>query len=358
MPASIALTAPPWPLPQSLRRLARHLPLLACLLLLAACATAPDLAPQPTPPSAQKPPRSAGTTPTPASKAPSTAKRGGGYYKDDGPDDNPPDNLADVPDAQPRLEPLHRFANRPYVALGQSFTPMQQLMPYTAQGIGSWYGKKFHGANTSSGEAYDMYAMTAAHPTLPIPSYARVTNLENGRSVIVRVNDRGPFHANRVIDLSYTAAWKLGYVNKGSARVEVTAIMPGDVSIIAEAPATPSATVEPAVARAPDDIDAIARLASAGADDSAVLPGALPTKTELARGIFLQLGAFSDARNADNFRDYVQTELKWLPRGLEVFNDEGRYRLQLGPFDSAQAAHTTAERIAQTLRLRPFIVQR
>jgi rare lipoprotein A len=335
----------------------RHLPLMAGLLLLAACATAPDNGPPASGVQGSAPKSVRTTPPAPAStsKAPSTSKRGGGYYKDDGPDENPPDNLADVPDAQPRLEPLHRFANRPYIALGQSYTPMQQLMPYTAQGIGSWYGKKFHGANTSSGEPYDMYAMTAAHPTLPIPSYARVTNLENGRSVIVRVNDRGPFHDGRIIDLSYTAAWKLGYVNKGSARVEVTTIMPGDVSIIAEAPKPTPVATAPDVTITAVDLDPIAQLASAS--DTAV-PGALPTKAEIARGIFLQLGVFSDARNADNFRDYVQTELKWLPRGLEVFNDDGRYRLQLGPFDSTQAAHTTAERIAQTLRLRPFIVQR
>ena len=148
-------------------------------------------------------------------------KRGGGYYKDDGPGDDIPDNLDEIPDAEPRLEPLHRFANRPYVVLGKSYTPDTALRPLRQRGIGSWYGKKFHGQKTSIGEPYDMFAMTAAHPTLAIPSYARVTNVATGQSVVVRVTDRGPFHADRVIDLSYTAAYKLGLINGGSGQVEV-----------------------------------------------------------------------------------------------------------------------------------------
>ena len=127
-------------------------------------------------------------------------KRGGGYYKDDGPGDDIPDNLDEIPDAEPRLEPLHRFANRPYVVLGKSYTPDTALRPLRQRGIGSWYGKKFHGQKTSIGEPYDMFAMTAAHPTLAIPSYVRVSNVANGKSVVVRVTDRGPFHADRVIE--------------------------------------------------------------------------------------------------------------------------------------------------------------
>ena len=142
-------------------------------------------------------------------------KRGGGYYKDDGPGDDIPDNLDDIPDAEPRLEPLHRFANRPYVVLGKSYTPDTSLRPLRQRGIGSWYGKKFHGQKTSIGEPYDMFAMTAAHPTLAIPSYVRVTNVASGKSVVVRVTDRGPFHADRIIDLSYAAAHRLGYITNG-----------------------------------------------------------------------------------------------------------------------------------------------
>lgn len=152
--------------------------------------------------------------------------RRGGYYQDDGPGDRPPADLDRIADARPRLEPLSSRANEPYTALGRRYVPYRSLHPYRQRGIASWYGRQFHGRRTSSGERYDMYAMTAAHTILPIPSYARVTNLSNGRSVVVRINDRGPFHRDRIIDLSYAAAHKLGYAVAGSARVEVEALLP------------------------------------------------------------------------------------------------------------------------------------
>ncbi|ENO84348.1 septal ring lytic transglycosylase RlpA family protein, partial [Thauera linaloolentis] len=170
---------------------------------------------------------------SPASTASAPAGKGGGYYKDDGPDEVPPENLDAIPDAEPRLEPLHRFANRPYNVFGQGYVPATELRPFREQGRASWYGRRFHGKPTSSGEPYDMYAMTAAHPTLPIPSYVRVTHLASGRTVVVRVNDRGPFHKGRVIDLSYTAAHKLGYINAGSAEVEVEQILPDELPLLA-----------------------------------------------------------------------------------------------------------------------------
>ena len=151
----------------------------------------------------------------------------GGYYKGDGPGGPPPVNLDKLADAKPRAEPLNRGANEPYVALGRKYVPYTSLSVYRARGVATWYGRKFHGKPTASGERYDMYAMTAAHTILPIPSYARVTNLANGRSVVVRINDRGPFRSDRIIDLSYAAAYKLGYVDAGSAKVEVEAILPG-----------------------------------------------------------------------------------------------------------------------------------
>ena len=154
-----------------------------------------------------------------------SSTRPGGYYKDDGPHERPPANLERVADAVPRREPLHKFANRPYEALGKRYVPLTSVQPFRQSGLASWYGKRYHGQKTSSGETYDMYAMTAAHPTLPIPSYVRVTNLANGRSVVVRVNDRGPFKSERVIDLSYVAAYKLGFIQAGQARVEVEAIV-------------------------------------------------------------------------------------------------------------------------------------
>ena len=147
----------------------------------------------------------------------------------DGPEANPPANLDAVPDAEPRVEPVRAGGpNKPYDALGRSYVPFTDDRAFVERGLASWYGKKFQGRRTASGELYNMYAMTAAHPTLPIPSYARVRNPANGREVVVRINDRGPFHPGRVIDLSYTAALKLG-VLRGVAPVEIERITPEDI---------------------------------------------------------------------------------------------------------------------------------
>ena len=224
--------------------------------MLGACGTAPQRASDRVA-AAGEPRATAGGRHAAAPVAAARRSRPGGYYKDDGPGDNPPPDLAGIPDAQPRAEPLHRFANEPYNVLGQDYTPSKQLVPFRQKGLASWYGRMFHGKKTSIGEPYDMYAMTAAHPTLPIPSYARVTNVGNGESVVVRVNDRGPFHPGRVIDLSYAAATRLGYVAKGHTLVEVESIIPDEASIaaaraatpprrpLAKAPARPSAPVLP-----------------------------------------------------------------------------------------------------------------
>jgi rare lipoprotein A len=155
-----------------------------------------------------------------------SASKKGGYYKDDGPHANPPSNLSSVPDARPRVEPLNKAANRPYEVFGKKYVPLASLQPFKQRGVASWYGKRFHGQKTANGETYDMYAMTAAHPILPIPSYARVTHLKSGRQVIVRINDRGPFHGGRVIDLSYAAAYRLGLLDSGSGEVEIQSIAP------------------------------------------------------------------------------------------------------------------------------------
>lgn len=151
--------------------------------------------------------------------------RGGGYYQDDGPlyTDK---NLDAIPDATPKIEPLHKGTMRPYTVLGKRYVPNTNLKAYKERGIASWYGKKFHGKKTSIGEPYDMFAMTAAHKTLALPSYARVTRVATGKSVIVRLTDRGPFHEGRIIDLSYAAAYKLGILGKGSDTVIVEAIIP------------------------------------------------------------------------------------------------------------------------------------
>ena len=275
-------------------------------------------------------------------------KRGGGFYQDDGPGDNAPDNLDAIPDAEPRIEPLHRFANNPYSVLGRDYVPLKALAPYKVRGVGSWYGRKFHGQRTSSGEAYDMYAMTAAHPTLPIPSYVRVTHLGNGRSVVVRVNDRGPFLHERVIDLSYAAAWKLGYVGGGSALVEVESVLPGETLAAAGRPAQPKEAV-------PQDTmaDPIAAITARPAEP----PPALPTVQEL-RGVFLQLGAFGNTENAEAFRTRLQRQLSWLAETIHIHSAGGMYRLHLGPYRDAQEAGRVAEKIQEALAFRPFVVQR
>ena len=157
-------------------------------------------------------------------EAPGEPPKRGAYYKDDGPGESPPPNLAAIPDAEPKAEPLHRFANRPYQVFGKDYVPMDAIRPFRQRGVASWYGKRFHGGATSSGERYDMYAMSAAHPTLPVPSYARVTNVSTGRSVVVRINDRFPSHKGRVIDLSRGAARQIGLIGPGTGVVRMEVV--------------------------------------------------------------------------------------------------------------------------------------
>jgi rare lipoprotein A len=317
--------------------------------LLAGCETVP-YAPLPDANTVHKSPTPVpAQTPAPAPSA--TARKGGGYYLDDGPGEKIPANLAAVPDAVPRPEPLIPAPNRPYVALGTPFTPMQSVQPFTQSGIGSWYGKKFHGVRTSSGEPYDMFSMTAAHPTLPIPSYAKVTNLDNGRSVIVRVNDRGPFLHNRIIDLSYVAAWKLGYVDQGSARLRVDAIVPDELDgFIANNPVLRSSA---------ESAMQVMQTEARPAQTTRETQPATPPAAALADGsLFLQLGAFSSEINAENFRDYAQNELKWLQQSIRTELVSGKYRLQVGPFRDEGEAHSIGERIAAQIRVQPFLVRR
>ncbi len=154
-------------------------------------------------------------------------KADGRYYLDDGPPKGVTQAQIDaVKEPVPKTERFVSGTLKPYVAMGNNYRPMNKLMPYHARGVASWYGTRYHGLPTASGELYDVMKLTAAHPTLPIPSYVRVTNVENGRTLVVRVNDRGPFHSDRIIDLSYVAAAKLGYAAKGRALVEIDVILP------------------------------------------------------------------------------------------------------------------------------------
>jgi rare lipoprotein A len=275
----------------------------------------------------------------------------GGYYKDDGPGGRVPSNLDKVPDAKPRVEPLHPAANNAYTALGKRYVPYKTLKPYRERGIASWYGRRFHGQPTSSGERYDMYAMSAAHTILPIPSYARVTNLANGRSVIVRVNDRGPFHSGRIIDLSYAAAHRLGYVGSGSARVEVEAILPGKTARrTGSAPATPA----PATAATPIEAGVAPALAAPQAQH---LDADIPLAID-PRGVFLQLGAFSSRENAEDMRAKIYRRLDWLNDPVEIRPRGGLYRLYAGPYRDRAAALEVAARIDASMQLTPVVVVR
>lgn len=357
---------------------------LTAALLLAACATSPvPQAPQPE----ARPTPPAPATNTAAAKPKPVLKRGGGYYKDDGPGDDIPANLDAVPDAEPRLEPLHPFANNPYSVFGKEYIPANEIRPYHEEGLASWYGRKFNGKPTSSGEKYDMYGMTAAHPTLPIPSYARITNLRNGKSVIVRINDRGPFHSGRSIDLSYAAAYKLDYLDTGHTDVEIEAIVPEGVEVLAEnippirqrGKPVKRAPVVASAARVPPAADPIAAVAAAStpaappvdvkplapavaANPAPLVAASTATTTAAAparhSGIFLQLGAFTSAANAESFRKFVGGELAALTGQLEVLLLNGRFRLHAGPFASESEARSMAVKIADALRFKPMLVTR
>jgi len=344
----------------------------------------------------------AGCGSTPMQPAPERIpdERPGGYYEDDGPHANPPADLAAVPDAVPRDEPLHRFANRPYSVMGQDFTPATRLAPFSQRGKASWYGRKFHGKRTASGEAYDMYKMTAAHPTLPIPSYARVTNLDNGRSVVVRINDRGPFLRGRAIDLSYTAAYKLGYIEQGSAPVEIVSIVPGEEVEMVEgrpvpplrrpgvssspvvesaavtmtalpeaseiealpAPALPVAEVATAAGVAAAAVAAEQAPAAPAAPVAEAAPAA-PAPAATSEPVageqhFVQLGAFSSRANAEDFRDMAAGELKEPVERLQVVPVGMRFRLHLGPYATVEEARERAAAVGTALKIKAFPVTR
>ena len=271
----------------------------AALFLLAGCASSPK-------PSAriEAPPK--------VDKPAATSARSGGYYQDDGPGENAPSNLDAIPDAEPRVEPQHRYANDAYVVFGKSYTPMAGGTPYRASGIASWYGRKFHGQRTAIGEKYDMYGMSAAHTTLLIPSYARVTNPKNGKSVIVRVNDRGPFHGDRLIDLSYTAAAKLGLIGVGSGAVEV------------------------------ESIDAVAWQQTRTATSVAAVK---PEPSADIASYWLQFGAFNVQGNAEGLLGRLQSQLGQAGESVRIVAKDGLFRLRAGPFKSVAEANDLAAEV-------------
>jgi rare lipoprotein A len=221
-----------------------------------------------------------------------------------------PKDLSGVRNAVPRVEPRSRYGNpESYVVFGKRYYTKSSSAGYSERGIASWYGTKFHGRRTSSGEPYDIYKMTAAHKTLPLPTYAKVTNLRNGRTIIVKINDRGPFHANRIIDLSYAAAARLGILEYGTGLVEVEAIDPSKPS-----PQQPPAT----------------RQANAGEPAT----------------LFLQVGAFSNRDNAKRLGQRLQSSGLGEIHILEASNASGPlYRVRIGPLATVEDADRVSNRL-------------
>lgn len=296
-------------------------------------------------------------------------RRGGAYYMDDGPEANPPANLDAVPDAVPRIEPLARGPNNPYSVFGQRYVPDTSGQPYRAQGPASWYGKKYHGKPTSNGERYDMYGMTAAHPTLPIPSYVRVTRVATGKTVVLRINDRGPFLGGRVIDLSYVAAHKLGVLSPGSAEVIVERIMPEQIANGTALASNASAArpIAPATATPtllPPSLPPVAQATQSNASAAptvATLPlAAAPANsaTPAAGGsVYLQLGAFSDPARAQAIAARAAAQVP-NQAGVSVNVELGAgnlHRVRVGPFASTEAATQAAAPLENALGVAPRV---
>jgi rare lipoprotein A len=288
-------------------------------------------------------------------------------YERDGALPNPPADLEKVPDAEPRVEPIKSGgANKPYEVEGRRYEPATSDAPLRERGLASWYGRKFHGRMTASGERYDMYAMTAAHPTMPLPSYARVRNVANGREAVVRVNDRGPFFKGRVIDLSYTAALKLGLL-RGVGIVEVERITNEDIRTGAwkrggdnparSAPAD-AATAGRVVPGEAADAPSPARTSGAMGEQEKGPNGGAPVASAGAPGFWVQLGAFVQRDGALSFRRQVAAEVDWIAPLLAVFDEPSLHRLQAGPYASREEASGIAERLRDALKLVPVIVER
>lgn len=240
------------------------------------------------------------------------SKSKGAYYLDDGPEEVIPENLSSIPNATPKKEPLNKFSNRPYKVFGKTYYPMTTLKPYTATGYATWYGKKYHGNKTSIGEVYDMYKMTAAHKTLPLPCYVKVTNLKNDKTVIVRVNDRGPFVKDRIIDLSYAAANRLEIIEKGSELVKVELI----------------------------DLDKKVKV------------------SKINKQIYIQAGLFSDEKNANNLINKIKKLGTVKNENIKKIKNEDQFQVLIGPFKNNQKAEIKKDELSDNFFINGFIVKR
>lgn len=259
----------------------------------------------------------------------------GGLYKPGVADGGPPipPDISHLVEPEPRDEPRARYGNRsPYTVLGKHYHVMEDATGYVARGISSWYGTKFHGRATSSLEPYDMYQFTAAHKTLPLPTHVRVTHLGNGRSVVVRVNDRGPFHEGRLIDLSYAAAVKIGMHIDGTAPVEIRVLKPG------ETPPPPPAPMSREHAWA---------AARSGVVPPASQPATMPSPAAPVSGrVWLQVASFGEPANAQRLVERLESarvdriDVQRAPVGGRTV-----YRVRVGPFDSVERSRSVSERL-------------
>ena len=247
-------------------------------------------------------------------------KKKGAYYLDDGPEENPPDNLDKIPDAKPKYEPLSKTANRPYVAFNKKYFPMKKIIPFTEKGHASWYGKRYHGRKTSIGETYDMYQMTGAHKTLPLPCYIKVTNLGNNLSVIIRVNDRGPFIDERIVDLSYAAAHRIKIIERGSELVKIEMVNPSLVK---------------------NDIKEI---------NKDLL------KVSSTKNFYIQAGAFSNEDNASNLMNRL-SKIKFKDAlNIKKINKNSLHLITIGPYNNQQNAEKALIIISKKIQLNSFII--
>lgn len=350
----------------------KELIILSCtLLLLSACSSPPKISTPSTPKVSKKiitPNKSTATV-----NLPKASSGKGGYYQDDGPGEDIPVNLEETIDPIPVVEPYSRSGNKQYTVFGETYTPINDTTtPFVQRGYASWYGKKFHGRRTSSGEKYDMYKITAAHPTLPIPSYARVTNLGNGKQIIVRINDRGPFHSSRIMDLSYTAALKLDYLAHGKAEIEVERLLPEDIKKMAENREYITSNQEQKEVKSTLISDAELQKTNLALEKMIAnkekelqsievnnVTSMSENNVEIKPGYYLQYGAFALRENANANVVQLQKVISTFIESdqLNVIQQGTLYRVQSGPYESREQAQSIANKV--TLGgINPIIVVR
>lgn len=256
----------------------------------------------------------------------------------EGIDDNAPIETS----VTPKLEPIIMATTKPYVFNGETIVPMSKIQPFTQTGLSSWYGLKFHGKPTASGEPYSIYKLTAAHKILPIPSYVRVTNLLNQKSVIVRVNDRGPFSSKRILDVSYAAAKQLDMLREGSTQVQVELINTSDSRSAQQTPAQTQTTGTVSPSNIQENTPAIAEKETA----------------PLAQGLYLQAGAFTKLDNAARLQQQIIAQLPKLQGTLNTVYNGSVHQILIGPYPDRTQATQVAEQLKARLQLRPIIISR